>query len=368
MIQSGECRELEKLFREKGARSILLVCGGSFRKQELYGKILEAAKAAGAGLTEFSDFEPNPKYESVVKGVDVFLRESCDFIIAAGGGSAMDVAKCIKLFWNMDRNENYLKQEAVKNTTPILAISTTAGTGSEATRFAVIYYEGNKQSVHHDSILPEYVVLDPKLLDSLPEYQRKSTMLDALCHALESYWSVNATEESQTYAAEAIRQVFRHMDAYLNNEPVGNEGMLRASNTAGKAINFTQTTAGHAMCYKLTTLYGLAHGHAAALCVKVLWPYMAEHTADCTDPRGEAYFQNMLEKLAQVMGCADVEASIQKYNDMLEKLSLRVPVMTHKSELDLLKGSVNPDRLKNHPVLLTEETLENLYRQIFRKG
>lgn len=367
MIQSGECRELEKLFREKGARSILLVCGGSFRKQKLYGRILEAAEAAGAMLTEFSDFEPNPRYESVVKGVDVFLRKSCDFIVAAGGGSAMDVAKCIKLFWNLDRKENYLKQEAVENTTPILAVPTTAGTGSEATRFAVIYYEGNKQSVHHASILPEYVILDPELLHSLPEYQRKATMLDALCHALESYWSVNATEESKSYAAEAIRQVFRYMDAYLDNEPAGNEGMLRASNTAGKAINFTQTTAGHAMCYKLTTLYGLAHGHAAALCVKVLWPYMAEHTADCIDPRGEAYFQKTLEELAQVMGCGDVEASIRKYNDMLEKLSLKVPVMNHEGELDMLKRSVNPDRLKNHPVLLTEETLESLYRQIFRK-
>lgn len=367
MIQSGEYRELERLFREKKAGSILLVCGSSFRKQGIYERIQKAAKAAGARLTEFSDFEPNPRYESVVKGVDVFLKERCDFIIAAGGGSAMDVAKCIRLFWNMDQNRNYLEQEIVENDTPILAIPTTAGTGSEATRFAVIYYEGNKQSVHHPSIIPKYVILDPELLRSLPEYQRKATMLDALCHALESFWSVNATEESRTYAAEAIRRVFAYMEAYLNNDPAGNEGMLRASNIAGKAINFTQTTAGHAMCYKLTTLYGLAHGHAAALCVKVLWPYMAEHTKDCIDPRGEAYFQRMLKELAQVMGCKTIEESVQKYETMLDGLSLEIPVMKDAGELELLKKSVNPDRLKNHPVLLTEETLELLYRQIFRK-
>lgn len=367
MIHGKECKDLERLFREKNARSILLVCGNSFRKQGIYERIQKAAEASGARLTEFSDFEPNPRYESVVKGVDVFLEEGCDFIIAAGGGSAMDVAKCIKLFQNMDRGRNYLQQEIVENDTPILAIPTTAGTGSEATRFAVIYYEGNKQSVHHTSIVPEYVILDPELLRSLPEYQRKSTMLDALCHALESFWSVNATEESKTYAARAIRQVLESMEAYLDNDPAGNEGMLRASNTAGKAINFTQTTAGHAMCYKLTTLYGLAHGHAAALCVKALWPYMAEHTADCIDPRGEAYFQKTLEELAQAMGCGTVEASIRKYEALLEGLSLEVPAMRDASDLDLLKKSVNPDRLKNHPVLLTEETLETLYRQILRK-
>lgn len=359
-------KEMEKVLREQKARSVLLVCGNSFRRQELYQELCGFVKAAGAELTEFSDFSPNPKYESVVKGVQTFLSHRCDFLIAAGGGSAMDVAKCIKWFWNMDAEQNYLKQEIRENTTPLLAIPTTAGTGSEATRFAVIYYEGNKQSVAHASGIPGYVLLEPSLLLTLPDYQKKATMLDALCHALESWWSVNATEESQAYAAEAIRQVFRWKDAYLANEPEGNAGMLGASNTAGRAINLTQTTAGHAMCYKLTTLYGLAHGHAAALCVAALWPYMIAHTEDCIDPRGESYLKEMFVRLARVMDCPDAETAVSRYQMFLQGLSLEVPILKKEEEMELLTHSVNPDRLKNNPVRLDTETLERLYRQILR--
>ncbi len=126
-MKNEKIQDIEKLLREKGAASVLLVCGNSFRSQALYGRIQEAAEKAGAGLTEFSDFTPNPGYESVKAGVQVYLAQHCDFIIAAGGGSAMDVAKCIKLFWNMEQNKNYLEQEIVENETPLLAIPTTAG-------------------------------------------------------------------------------------------------------------------------------------------------------------------------------------------------------------------------------------------------
>ncbi len=365
-MKSRKIQDVEEALREQAAESVLLVCGNSFRQQELYGRIKEAVKKTGARMTEFPDFEPNPKYESVEKGVRVFLEQRCDFMIPAGGGSAMDVAKCIKLFWNMDQHQNYLRQEIVENKTPLLAIPTTAGTGSEATRFAVIYYQGNKQSVGHMSCIPDYVLLEPQLLKTLPEYQRKATMLDALCHAFESYWSVNSTEESRAYAAKAVQEVLQHYKAYLENESEGNAGMLQAACTAGQAINLTQTTAGHAMCYKLTTLYGLAHGHAASLCVEALWPYMTEHTGDCIDPRGEAYLQEMFRELARAMGCETPKEAVGKYRRLLEDLALPVPVLREEKELELLKRSVNPDRLKNNPVRLTEETLEGLYRKILK--
>ena len=294
---------LSEIQKERDVHQVLLVCGASFRRQKLYETLCGTLKERGMILTEFSDFSPNPKYESVVAGIETYRQHHCNMIIAAGGGSAMDVAKCIKLFAFMNLAENCLTQEIVANDIPLLAIPTTAGTGSEATRFAVIYYQGNKQSVNHTSCIPEYVLMDPELLATLPMYQRKATMLDALCHAVESFWSVNATEESQKYAAEAIQLVLKEEEAYLANMPEGNEQMLLAANLAGKAINLTQTTAGHAMAYKLTTLYGLAHGHAVALCVERLWPYMVRHTEDCMDERGTAYLDEMFRKLAEVMGC-----------------------------------------------------------------
>lgn len=366
ILKSGQLEtELRQILEEKKSRSVLLVCGNSFRGQKLYGRLCAFLKESGICLTEFSDFQPNPRYESVVKGVEVLIEKQCDFVIAAGGGSAMDTAKCIKLFSNMDHGKNYLKQEIVENELPLAAIPTTAGTGSEATRFAVIYYGGNKQSVSHESGIPAYVILDASLLTSLPLYQRKATMLDAFCHAVESFWSVNSTKESRAYSAKAIGLLLKYKELYLANDPMGNEQMLLAANLAGKAINITQTTAGHAMSYKLTGLYGLAHGHAAALCVAVIWPHMAGHPEDCVDPRGAAYLQRTFEEIAKAMGCDTVKESIDKYREMLLELKMSIPVMKEEGELEILKKSVNPVRLKNNPVLLDEKTLGNLYGQIF---
>ena len=174
-------------------------------------------------------------------------------------------------------------------------------------------------------------------------------------------------EESQKYAAEAIRLVLKEEQAYLANTPEGNEEMLLAANLAGKAINLTQTTAGHAMAYKLTTLYGLAHGHAVALCVEKLWPYMVRHTEDCMDKRGTAYLNEMFRKLADVMGCDSAEAAAEAYGRFFRELSLERPTLQHPGELDVLAGSVNPVRLKNNPVRLDAETLRALYEEILKE-
>ena len=149
IIKSEELEScLAAIKKERNVHHALLVCGNSFRKQGLYQQLEDALKKEGMELTEFSDFEPNPKYESVISGIKTYRQKGCDLILAAGGGSAMDVAKCIKLFNCMNVEENCLKQEIISNEIPFLAIPTTAGTGSEATRFAVIYYEGNKKVKH----------------------------------------------------------------------------------------------------------------------------------------------------------------------------------------------------------------------------
>ena len=185
-------------------------------------------------------FQPNPLYENVLSGLECYRKNSCNAIIAVGGGSAMDVAKCIKLYSNMQgdgEDGSYLKQKILPNEIPFLAIPTTSGTGSEATRFAVIYFNGVKQSVSDYSCIPGTVLLDAGMLKTLPQYQKKSTMLDALCHAIESFWSVNSTRESKNYSREAIEIVIKNLDAYLENKEEGNAEMLIAANTAGKAIN-----------------------------------------------------------------------------------------------------------------------------------
>ena len=354
---------LDAWVERTGARSILLVCDESIRFLKDISAHFELIESRGIRLVRFSDFQPNPFYESVAAGVQVFLRNDCSAIIALGGGSAMDVAKCIKLFSNMDHGRNYLEQTIVPNSIPFLAIPTTAGTGSEATRYAVIYYNDAKQSVTSESIIPEAVLLDPGVLKTLPEYQKKSTMMDAFCHALESFWSVNSTEDSRQFSKQAVELVLRNMDGYLANTDDGNAGMLLAANTAGKAINITQTTAGHAMCYKITSLFGCAHGHAAALCDWILFPWMLDNTPLCIDPRGEEFLKDIFRQIAAAMGCNTPEEAAGKFNAIFKKLGFEIPSATEE-QFAILRSSVNPVRLKNHPVKLNQETIDFLYRRI----
>lgn len=316
----------------------------------------------------FSNYQPNPLYENVQDGVKLFREKKCDAIIAVGGGSAIDVAKCIKLYGNLpgDGEEGaWLTADYVENNVPFLAMPTTAGTGSEATRYAVIYYDGKKQSVTSESFIPDTVLMDPNTLITLPLYQKKATMCDALCHAIESFWSVNSTDESKKYSRAAIKGVIENMDGYLANTEKGRAGMLRAANTAGKAINITQTTAGHAMCYKITSLFGSAHGHAAILCDRVLFSWMVENTDKCIDPRGEEYLKETLDEIGQAMGCEDAKAGADKLKSIFEKLELEIPTAT-ETQSEELKTSVNPVRLKNHPIELTVETIDTLYHDILR--
>ena len=141
---------LDDWIRVFGAKKILMVCDNSILYQKRFNAHLEKINNRGVEIVEFSHFQPNPLYENVLAGLKTFHEENCNAILAVGGGSAIDVAKCIKLYSSINgdgADGSYLNQEIVPNSIPFLAMPTTAGTGSEATRYAVIYYEGKKQSI-----------------------------------------------------------------------------------------------------------------------------------------------------------------------------------------------------------------------------
>lgn len=365
LIASESYCEIDSFLEENSIKHIFLVCDGSLQFLKISEYFRSLKDRTGVEVTFFSDFRPNPLYESVVEGVKLFCEKKCDAIFAVGGGSAIDVAKCVKLYSNMDHTQNYLKQKVVPNDVQLLAIPTTAGTGSEATRYAVIYFEGIKQSVTDYSIIPSTVVIDVSVLTTLPVYQKKATMMDALCHAIESFWSVNSNEKSRVYSKQAIEMLLENMDAYLTGDNSKNGIMLKAANIAGKAINITQTTAGHAMCYKLTSLYGIAHGHAAAVCVAKLWPYMVDNLDKCVDPRGQGYLMEIFNDIASAMGCATVQSAIVKFQKIVDVLGLTVPEMKEESDFEKLNTSINLDRLKNNPVNLDEEAINRIYHEVF---
>lgn len=310
----------------------------------------------------FSGFTSNPLYEHVCEGVKVFNNTNCEMIVAVGGGSAMDVAKCIKLFCRMNPERNYLRQEKVDPHIPLIAIPTTAGTGSESTKHAVIYYQGIKQSISHDCIIPDYALLDASVLKTLPIYQKKCTMLDALCQAVESWWSVNSTEESKGYSKNAIQGIKENWDEYLNrgSEKSSRQIML-ASNYAGRAINITTTTAAHAMSYKLTSLYKLPHGHAVAICMLEVWKYIVEHSDECIDVRGDQYLKETLREINHLI-------DPNYFKNMVKEMGMFYPISNNKKDdLKVLTESVNIERLKNNPVQLNKSVVKKMYGRIIRE-
>lgn len=314
----------------------------------------------------FDNFDANPKYEEVENALKLFKDNNCDSVVSLGGGSAIDVAKCVKLFSAMDENKNYLTQEHKYINLKHIAIPTTAGTGSESTHFAVIYFEGKKQSVHDDIILPDIAILDYHLLLSLPLYQKKSTLLDALCQAIESIWSVNSTLQSKTYAKKAIKLILENEDGYLNGDVKSSKKMIEASNLAGKAINITKTTAAHAMSYKLTSIYGLAHGHAVALALPKTWNYLVSNYKNTFDARGKKYLRSSLDLINKSFICQNDQEAIAKFISLLRKYDFIKPLEYNENGLNEIVDSINVERLKNFPVSISKETLKQMYLEILR--
>lgn len=357
---SGCVKHLKTFLADSGCRKILLVAGRSFQNLPVKNDIEDAMPE----YVLFHDFKANPSYEEVCNGVKKFRQESCDAIVAVGGGSALDVAKCIKLFCRMPDTISYLEQEYSDTGIPLAAIPTTAGTGSESTRYAVIYLHQEKQSVTHESIVPDCAFLDPAVLHTLPLYQKKCTLLDALCQGIESWWSVNSTEESKPLSGEAVRLIMQNYRAYLSGDQNAAAEIMTASNKAGQAINITQTTAAHAMSYKLTSMYNLPHGRAVAVCLPFLWEYMKSHPEKCVDQRGGEYVQKTLGEIAEVFSPAGAVRAADKFKELLKELEIDCVVPEQAGDLEKLVASVNPIRLKNNPVSLSEEVLRDLYRKI----
>lgn len=351
-------RNMETALEEVGSRKYMLVCDSSFPflpiKDRFHAKVV------------FNQFTPNPLYEQVCKGVELFNTHQCDAIVAVGGGSTIDVAKCIKLYCRMDPAQNYLQQEMSDSGVPLIAIPTTAGTGSESTRYAVIYFEGEKQSVTHGSIIPNYAILEPTLLKTLPLYQKKCTMMDALCQGIESWWSINSTDESKLYSKIAVQMITQYWEDYIfHNTDEAAEGIMTAANFAGRAINITQTTAPHAMSYKLTSMFGLPHGHAVGICLPVVWHYMIKHLEQCIDTRGKEYLQTIFDDIALALECPSACDAADFMQNMLTVLNIEKPkTRDRQTDLEMLTNSVNPTRLKNNPIPLNHNAFLALYKLI----
>lgn len=363
---------LPGILQEIGCKKLFLVIDSSYP----FLNIKDAIEALPVDeKVKFSDFTPNPLYEQVCKGIELLKSSKCDTILAVGGGSAIDVAKCIKLAVLAKEGNAAIIPPLVSQRLsidgtqiPFIAIPTTAGTGSESTHNAVMYYEGAKQTVTNDGILPDYAILEPSVLKTLPLYQKKCTMMDALCQGIESWWSVNSTEESYEYSRMTIELIMTNWQKYIfDNDDEAAAQIMLAANYGGRAINITATTAAHAMSYKITSLYGLPHGHAVAVCLPEIWEYMIRHMDKCFDKRGQEYLNKIFNNIAQTMSVNTPTEAISVFRDILQQMELTNPVSNNlHSDILFLTSSVNPVRLKNNPVELDENTIKSLYELIIK--
>ncbi|MDA3901169.1 MAG: phosphonoacetaldehyde reductase [Spirochaetes bacterium] len=350
-------KKIEEILRSHHSSKFLLVCSRRDNPVKDYLISLNVEHAV------YSDYQQNPLYRNAAEGVDLFKTEGCDFIIAIGGGSAIDVAKCIKLFCKMDESICYLDQTFTDTKIPLIVLPTTAGAGSEATKYAVIYKDDVKQTVTHESIIPDYVILEPSFLSTIPEYYKKSAMLDALCQAIESMWSVNSTNESMEYSKESIELILNGYKNYLDGDQEAARSIMNAANLSGRAINITQTTAAHAMSYKLTSLYRIAHGHAVALCLPYVWEYSLNHPEKITDTRGVSHLNSVFAQLNHLFGSDSTQDSILLFRKLVESLNLEI----FQNDVSILAASVNPDRLKNNPVNPGADGITKMYTALLNE-
>lgn len=192
---------------------------------------------------------PNP---SLIFAESLEIPKGIKHIYSQGGGSTIDVGKWLAAKYKL------------KHT----AIPTTAGTGSEVTKYCVLTVDGKKTTF--DLKEPDSYILDPHLVVTLPELHTLSSGLDALCQAVEAFWSTNGTPESKNYAAIAIELALTNLRKSMQdpNNEIYRMNMLMAANFSGRAINITRTNVCHAISYPLTELYGIPHGIACAMSLR----------------------------------------------------------------------------------------------------
>ncbi len=358
-------REIKKILIKHNIKKFMLVGGKTLSRLP----IMDYIKSMEIPFIKFSDYTPNPTYMEAKEGTELFRTHGCEAVVAVGGGSALDVAKCIKLFATMSPCQDFFTQEYKENNIPLIAVPTTAGTGSESTQYAVIYYEGRKQSVTHPSIVPGYAVLEPSVLKGSPAYLKKCAVLDALCQSIEAWWSINSTAQSIEYSKKSFNLILPALESYLEDNDAANADILLGANYSGRAINIARTAAPHTLSYNLTRDHNLAHGHAVAICLPKIWRYMLLHSDKCVDPRGSDYLAEMFDSLSNALGMASPIASIEWFEALLYRLDIKAPVLKNEAEakasVEKLAKGVNLQRLANNPVALDLPALEEIYSNIF---
>lgn len=353
----------------EGKRAVLICGQHAFDASGANRCLPELEKVAE--VKRWSEFHPNTDAADLINGLRVVEEFKPDLVLGVGGGSAMDMAKLLCAYQGITDAEHL--HAAIRTGAPVderrlklVLAPTTSGSGSEATRFAVVYIGNDKYSIAGPAMLPDTVILDPSLTLTASRYQRATSGIDALAQATESLWASGATAESRRFAAAALELLIPALPEFVNDPSSKVAGrMAEGSHLAGRAIDISRTTAAHALSYGFTKSYGVSHGHACALTLGAFIEAHAkagpEDLQASVDPATHA--EGMRTLLAG-FGASDAAAARVRFNAIAEECGLPLNLAEHgitgREQVAELTSRVNVERLGNNPVVFTEDELTEL--------
>jgi len=293
-----------------------------------------------------------------------------DLILAVGGGTVIDLAKIISIAYSnsCETVEEVITDRELDNYIDLCYIPTTAGTGSETTTFAVVYKDKVKHSIDNPSLLPDYIVLDPNLLKSLPGQLLNATVLDALAQAVESTWAVGAIDVSREFSGEAIELIMANLDQ--DNPQKRLSGFQVASHLAGKAINISRTTLSHSISYPITAYFDVPHGVAVFLTLPEVTKLNFNARPEQLQPGIKpSHIGKSFEMLLESFKVETIEELVGSMYEVMDKLGFSRRLRDYgiaEADLPLLaENALNKGRSDNNPRKVTKAEILEILKKIF---
>ena len=371
ILKSNE--EVVDILKNNSVTNVLLVTDKGISKLGLPKPLIATLKKAGIVTTLYDDTVPNPTSDNVYAAVDMYKSNQCTAIIAFGGGSAMDCAKAAGAIIVCPK-KTLAKMKGVlkvgKKLPLLIAVPTTAGTGSETTLAAVITDSNtrHKYAINDFPLIPRYAILDASLTLGLPKHIASTTGMDALTHAVEAYIGRSTTKDTRQHAKDAVKLIFDNILTAYNegSDMAARENMLLASYKAGLA--FTKSYVGyvHAIAHSLGGKYNVPHGLANA----VLLPYVLKSYDKC--------IYKKLWQLGTYAGLFDKSVSYEDgaklFIEKIESLNQTMSIPTYIEALqeeDIVDLASTAEHEGNPlypvPKLYSIEDLVNIYRAVLKK-
>ena len=364
----GSLKKLPEILKENESEHVFLISDRGLEKIGVVGKIQDIIEEGGIRYTSYLDVIPNPTTDIVNEAAALYKECGATSIVALGGGSSMDVAKAVGVLANYGGSiTDYEGNHKVPGPiVPMIAIPTTAGTGSEVTASAVITDESRnyKLSVFSYEILPKYAVLDPELIMTAPASIAAACGVDALIHAIEAYISVNASPFSDAMAEKAMELIggnLRQFVANRKNEEAAS-AMMAGSNFAGISFAWARLGNVHAMSHPVSAYFNVPHGVANS----ILLPTVLEYNALADDGRYEVIY-NYIRQGNEVLNGFKPEMLVEE----IKKLNADLGIPKSLSEVGVkeeLIPAMAEDAMKSgnipaNPRQTTVKDIMELYRK-----